>query len=101
MEYRFVMHRWASKQLAKLPTELDERIQRKLREMITDEFRNLMDYDVDSISGVEYDIYRTRIGSHRVFFVVEGPVVGVLHVDEREGAYGNLKTLDERADEFF
>lgn len=62
MEYRFVMHRRASRQLARLPTELDERIQQKLREMITDEFRDLMDYDVDSISGVEYDIYRTRIG---------------------------------------
>lgn len=101
MEYRFVMHRRASTQLAKLPTELDERIQRKLREMVTSEFRDLMDYDVDRISGVEYDIYRARIGGYRVFFVIEGSIVGILHVDDREGAYGSLGTLDERADDFF
>lgn len=101
MDYRFVMHKRASKQLSKLPTELDDRIQKKLREMVTNEFRDLMDYDVEALSGVEYDIYRTRIGGHRVFFVIEGPVVAILHVDDREGAYGNSSKLDDRAEDFF
>lgn len=101
MDYRFVMHKRASKQLHKLPSELDERIQNKLQEMITNEFRDLMEYDVDTVSGVTYDIYRTRIGGHRVFFVIEGPIVAILHVDDREGAYGNPSMLDDRADDFF
>lgn len=100
MGYRFVMHKRASKQLSKLPTDFDARIQRKLREMVTSDFRELMDFDVDTVSGVEYDIYRTRIGSHRVF-VVEGSVVAILHVDDRDGAYGNTQRLDERAEDFF
>lgn len=101
MGYRFVMHRRASKQLSKLPREVDERIQTKLREMVTNEFRELMDYDVDTVNGVTYDVFRTRIGGYRVFFVIEDELVGILHIDDREGAYGNPRALDERAEEFF
>lgn len=57
--------------------------------MVTNEFRDLLDYDVEQLSGVDYDIYRTRIGGHRVFSVVEGPSVGIPYVDDREGAYQN------------
>lgn len=100
MGYRFLMHERASKQLSKLPTDVDERIQRKLRDMVTDEFRELMEYDVESVSGVTYEVYRTRIGGYRVFFVLDSDIVAILHVDDREGAYGNTAVLDDRAADF-
>lgn len=101
MSWQFVLHPRADKQLSKLPRGLDERIQSKLREMVTNEWRDLMDYDVDTVSGFTYDIYRTRIGGYRVFFLVEHPIAAVLHVDDREGAYGNSSVLVDRADDFY
>jgi mRNA-degrading endonuclease RelE of RelBE toxin-antitoxin system len=98
-EYEFGFHPRASRQAAKLPRDVDERIQSKLIEMVTSEWRDLFDYDVDSVSGTSYDIYRTRIGDYRVFFLLDGKQCVVLHIDQREGAYGNISTLDQRAGE--
>lgn len=100
MDSRFVVHRRASEQLRKLPRELDERVRSKLREMVTNEFRDLLDYDVERVSGVEREIYRARIGDYRVFFLVEEPTVAILHVAERDRAYGNPAVLDDRATDF-
>lgn len=98
-EYEFGYHPRASRQAAKLPSDDDERIRSKLVEMVTNEWRDLFDYDVDTVSGTDLDIYRTRIGEYRVFFVVDGRRCVILHIDRREGAYGNVSTLEERADE--
>jgi len=100
MSWRFVIHPQASDQLLKLPADVDERIRTKLREMVTNEWRDLLDYDVERIRGCRHAIYRTRIGSYRVFFLAEEPLAAILHVDKREGAYGNTSRLDTRADEF-
>ena len=104
-EHRYVMHRRADKQLSKLPESTDDRIQSKLKQMVENEWRDLSDYDVKQLSGTEFDIYRTRIGDYRVFFVIEDigdvSLVGIIHVNKREGAYGNIKRLVERAKDFF
>ncbi len=65
-------HERASRKAAKLDSEVDERIQAKLTEMVTNEYRDLWDYDVERIAGTNHEIYRTRIGDYRVFFAVGG-----------------------------
>lgn len=100
MAWRFLLHQQASDQLTKLPTDVDERIRSKLQEMVTNEWRDLLDYDVKRVRACDHDVYRTRIGGHRVFFLAEKPIAAILHVDKREGAYGNTDRLDNRADDF-
>jgi mRNA-degrading endonuclease RelE of RelBE toxin-antitoxin system len=60
--------------------------------------------DVKQLRGTDSDIYRTRIGDWRVMFITEtdGETVsaGIVGADKRSGAYGNIDTLDDRADEF-
>ena len=100
MGYELVIHSRASDQLTNLHWETDERIRSKITEMANDPWREITDYGVKKIRGVEHDIYRTRVGEHRVFFLLESPYVAILHVDAREGAYNNVSTLDELADIF-
>jgi len=100
MAWQFVLHPAASDQLHALPADVDERIRSKLKEMVTNEWRDLHDYDVRRVRGCSHDIYRTRIGDYRVFFLCEEPIAAILHVDSREGAYGNTGRLDDRADQF-
>ena len=100
MGYELVIHSRASDQLADLHWETDERIRSKIREMANDSWREIIDYDVKRIQGVSHDIYRTRVGGYRVFFLLKSPYVAILHVDDREGAYNNVGVLDERADIF-
>ena len=100
MSWRFLLHPVASDQLVNLPADVDKRIRKKLRELVTNEWRDLSDYDVKKVRGCDHDIYRTRIGDYRIFFLAEQPVAAILHVDKREGAYGNTDHLDDRADEF-
>lgn len=104
MDYQFFIHPRARKELESAPADVKERIRKKLKEMVTNEFRDLTDYDVTKIQGTENDIYRTRIGGWRVLFATktDGETIsaGIVRADKRSGAYGNVETLDERADEF-
>jgi mRNA-degrading endonuclease RelE of RelBE toxin-antitoxin system len=101
MSYSFVLHPRADKQLSKIPKDDDERIRNKIKEMVTNEWRELTDYDVKRVQGCSHSIYRTRIGGYRVFFVVEESIAAILHLDKREGAYGSTGKLEGRADDFF
>ena len=103
MDYEFLIHPGTRFDLKSAPNDVRERIRKKLRDMVTDEFRDLMDYDVKRIRGAKNDIYRTRIGGYRVSFAIRDEngkkTVGIVGADKREGAYGNVETLDDRADE--
>jgi mRNA-degrading endonuclease RelE of RelBE toxin-antitoxin system len=99
MGYQFAFHPRARKQAEKLPREVDERIRSKIREMVTNEWRDLFDYDVRPVVGADHDIYRTRIGGYRVFFVLSDDKAVILHIDDREGAYGSPGTLEGRSDD--
>lgn len=100
MEVKFVLHPVADKQLHKLPAEADERIRKKLTDVVTDEFRDLEDYGVEKVRGTSYNVFRIRIGGYRVFFFLEPTdeetIAAILHVDKREGAYGNIERLVNR-----
>lgn len=100
-DFEVGFHPRASRQAKKLPTDVDNRIQSKLTEMVNSEWRELWDYDVEPVKGTEYDIYRTRIGGYRVFFAVGDTRCAILHIDKREGAYGNVKRLVDRFKELF
>ena len=104
MDYQFSIHPRARKELDAAPADTKERIAKKIEEMVTNEFRDLADYDVKQLQGTDTDIYRTRIGDWRVMFVTETEAetitAGIVGADKRSGAYGNTDTLDKRADEF-
>lgn len=104
MDYEFFIHPRAKKALESIPAEVRERIRKKIQEMVTNEFRELTDYDVKKLKGTQNDIYRTRIGGWRVLFAarITGDTmrVGILDADKRSGSYRNVEMLDERADEF-
>ena len=104
MDYQFSIHPRARKELDAAPADTKERIAKKIEEMVTNEFRDLTDYDVKQLRGTEKEIYRTRIGDWRVMFITEAdgePIIaGIVGADKRSGAYGNMDTLDDRADEF-
>ena len=99
-EYEVGFHPRARKQLDRLETEAIQRIRNKLVDMVSNPWRDLGDYDVRKIRGVSNDIYRTRVGDYRVFFVVTSSRIGILHVDDREGAYSNIEHLESRATDF-
>lgn len=104
MDYEFSIHPRAKKELDSAPADTKERIRKKITEMVTDEFRDLADYDVKQLQGTDNDIYRTRIGDWRVFFAtkIEGETTkaGIVGADKRSGAYGNTDVLEERAAQF-
>jgi mRNA-degrading endonuclease RelE of RelBE toxin-antitoxin system len=104
MDYEFSIHPRAKKELDSAPTDTRNRIRKKIREMVTDEFRELADYDVKQLRGTDNTIYRTRIGDWRIFFATnvdgETTTVGIVGADKRSGAYGNTDVFEERADEF-
>lgn len=104
MVYEFLIHPRAKKALDAAPADVKERIRSKITEMVTNEFRDLTDYDVKKLRGTENDIYRTRIGGWRVLFALqtgdETIQAGIVDADKRPGAYGNIETADDRADEF-
>lgn len=104
MDYEFLIHPRARKALEAAPADVKERIRSKITEMVTNEFREITDYDVKKLRGTENDIYRTRIGGWRVLFATrtkeDTRQAGILDADKRSGAYGNVETVDERADEF-
>jgi len=81
MSWRFLLHPAASDQLLDLPAGVDERIRKKLREMVTNEWRDLL----ERLSCV---LPRRE------------PIAAILHVDKREGAYGNTDRLNDRAEDF-
>lgn len=104
MDYQFSIHPRARKELDAAPADTKERIATKIEEMVTNEFRDLTDYDVKKLRGTDIDIYRTRIGDWRVMFITETDnetvTAGIVGADKRSGAYGNIEKLDERANEF-
>lgn len=100
MGHEFRIHRAAARRLENLPRGLDDRILDELEEMVTNEFRELRDYDVRKLRGTAADIYRTRTGDYQVFFLQEDDLFAILHVDDREGAYGSLGSIDDRAEDY-
>lgn len=100
-DYEVGFHPRASRQAQKLPTDVDDRIQSKLNEVVNNEWRDLWDYDVAAVKGTEHDIYRIRIGGYRVFFALGDTRCAILHIDKREGAYGNVKRLVKRFKDMF
>lgn len=104
MDYEFLIHPRAKKALDAAPADVKARIRTKIEEMVTNEFRDLTDYDVKKLRGTDNDIYRTRIGGWRVIFAMrtvdETMQAGIVDADKRSGSYGTLDTADERADEF-
>lgn len=100
-DYELGYHRRASRQAQKLPKDIDERIRSKIADMVNNEWRDLFDYDVDTVKGTEHDIYRTRVGDYRVFFGLSENRCAILHIDKREGAYGNIRTVIERFKDMF
>jgi mRNA-degrading endonuclease RelE of RelBE toxin-antitoxin system len=104
MDDEFLIHPRAKKALESAPADVRERIRTKLMEMVTNEFRDLTDYDVKKLRGTDNDIYRTRIGGWRVIFAMrttdEMIQAGIVDADKRTGSYRNTETADERADKF-
>lgn len=106
MDYEFLIHPRAMKALDGAETETKERIQKKIKEIVTDEFRDFTEYDVRKLRGTENDIYRTRIGGWRILFATRTIVgeemiqAGIIDADKRSGAYDNVAVADQRANEF-
>jgi mRNA-degrading endonuclease RelE of RelBE toxin-antitoxin system len=104
MDYEFLIHPRAKKALDAAPADVKSRIRKKIKKMVTNEFRDITDYDVKKLRGAENDIYRTRIGDWRVLFATrssDGTIqAGILDADKRGGAYRDVDTVDNRADEF-
>jgi mRNA-degrading endonuclease RelE of RelBE toxin-antitoxin system len=104
MDYEFLIHPRAKKALDAAPADVKARIRAKIEEMVTNEFRDLTDYDVKKLQGTENDIYRTRIGGWRVIFALRTTddtiQAGIVDGDKRSGSYRNIETADERADDF-
>jgi mRNA-degrading endonuclease RelE of RelBE toxin-antitoxin system len=88
--------------LVSAPADVRERIGKKLREIVTNEWRDLLDFDVKQLQGTGSDIYRTRVVGWRIVFAINEDTETVVIVggDKRSGAYRNVDTFDERADDY-
>ena len=66
--------------------------------MVTDEWRDLTDYDVKKLGDTRNDICRTRIGDWRIVFAVdEEQATIVIGGDKRSGVYRNTDQFDDEA----
>lgn len=97
----FGFHPRASREAEKLPAALDERIRSKVREIVTNQWREITDWDVKPVRNTSHDLYRLRIGGHRVFFAVGANRCVIVHIDGRDGAYDDTAVLDDRAADVF
>ena len=101
-DFTIEIHKGAARDLDSAPRDTRERIVNKLRDMVTDEWRDLTDYDVKKLGGTRNDIYRTRIGDWRIVFAVDEDEVTIVIVggDKRSGVYRNTDQFDDRADDY-
>ncbi len=99
VEYEFAYHPRAHREAQKLPTEVDARIQRKLKSIVTDEFRTLPEWGAKPLSGTTEHIYRIEIGDYRAAFAIDAQLCVILAVSHRSNAYRDIATLEQRAAE--
>lgn len=84
MSYKVVILRGALKQLKKLPSEFQERIQIKIDDLATEPRPN----GVKKLNGKE-NAYRIRVGDYRVIYDIFDDilVVNVVEVGHRRNIY--------------
>ena len=101
-EYQFEIHRRAAKDLDSAPADVRKRIGKKLREIVTNEWRDLLNFDVKQLQGTRNNIYWIRVGGWRIVFAIDEDTETVVIVggDKPSGAYRNVDTFDERADDY-
>lgn len=59
MGYEFGYHRRVLNETT-VPEDNLERIETKIETMVTNEWRDLTEYDVEAIEGTDYEMYRAR-----------------------------------------
>ena len=84
MSYKVEILRGALKQLKKIPSELQERIQIKIDDLTTEPRPN----GVKKLKGKE-NVYRIRVGNYRVIYDIFDDllVVNVVEVGHRKNIY--------------
>lgn len=96
-EYSFSYHPRAADEADKLPQSDNERIQRKLKEIVTSEFRDIPDWGAEPMQAVPYDIYKIRIGDYRVAFLMLEEDCVILKIGPRRSFYKSLQSIIDRA----
>lgn len=81
MNYRLVLDDAGLQQLRALPKEIRQNIGRRL-----DLLQDSLQGDVKKLAG-EQRRYRLRVGTYRVLFRLDGPVIHVYAVKQRRDAY--------------
>lgn len=100
MGYEFGYHPRVLSETTVPPDDLD-RIESKIEEMVTNEWRDLTDYDVETIEGTEHEMYRARIGDYRVIFALGDRRAAILRIDRRGTVYRNISALEDRIRSLF
>jgi mRNA-degrading endonuclease RelE of RelBE toxin-antitoxin system len=100
MDYEVFVQERALHELEALEPDVCDRIRTKVLEMVSNEWRDLADYDVERLTGVNPTIYRARVGDHRVGVYLDEPQVVIVGVEPRRTAYGDLGTWADRAREW-
>ncbi|MDP2218185.1 MAG: type II toxin-antitoxin system RelE/ParE family toxin [Methanolobus sp.] len=85
MKYRVSIHPHVRKFLNALDLETKNRLVEGLRKLED----NPLDNDVKKLKGTKgrQDLYRLRIGDYRAIFAIEGDIIYVLEVINREHGY--------------
>lgn len=101
-EYEIEIHRGAARELRGAPRNEIERIKNKIESMVTNEWRDLTEFDVKQLSGANNDLYRVRVGDWRVVFGYDEDAkkIGIFGAGKRDTVYRDIDTFDERADEY-
>jgi|GEM_PF-2603957 len=101
-DYNIEIHRGAARELSSAPRDEIERIKNKIESMVTNEWRDLSDYDVKQLSDADNDLYRFRVGDWRVVFGFDEDTkkIGIFGAGKRDTVYRDVNTFDDRADDY-
>lgn len=100
MGYEFGYHKRVLNETNLSDHEL-KRIEDKIEDMVTNQWRDLTDYDVEEIKDTDYDMYRARVGDYRVIFALGDRRAAILRIDSRDTVYRNLAALEDRLRSLF
>lgn len=98
MRYRVLRHRQAVAEFLLLPPAVRLVYERAIRRMSTDPFAPGLGYDVAQLSppaGVVSPVWSLKVGSFRMFYVVEGDTVKIGGFGARPGFYRKLARAKE------
>ena len=89
MNYRIMVSPVARKQLGKLRKDQKQNIMIAIRQLESEPFKSRTKVDIRKLIGIKdnVDLYRLRVGSHRIIYEISENTIWISEIVKRSAAY--------------